>query len=246
MKLLLMDASRCPLCGSKKIKFNEKTNEFFCGECGYVLNEKISIEPNVEVGKVFVNPKEKKIAVVIKGILRGKLEKKMVPFYADIRKFSFPKYVEKDVLNLARKAVEEKLTMSFSKLEILASLIYYVCKREGIPILLRELERKLNVNRKRILRCYKFLVKRLNLNEKIPLEADSYIIRISSELGFNGKLTTLAIDISRKLRISHPVVRAVVAVWLASKKIGTKIKKKDLSRVSGISETAIRKNLSKL
>ena len=245
MKVLLLDASKCPSCNSKKIKFNEKTNEFYCANCGYVFNENLSIEPKIEVGKIYVNPKKKKIAVVIEGILKSQMEKKMAPFYNEIKKFSLPKYIESEVLELAKKSVEKKLTMSFSKLEILASLIHYVSRREGIPILIRELERKLNVSKKRVLKCYKFLIRKLKLEKQIS-DVDSYIIRISSELGFNGNLATLAIKISKRLNILHPVVKVVISVWLASKKLELKIKKKDLARLSGISEATIRKNISKL
>ncbi len=56
-----------------------------------------------------------------------------------------------------------------------------------------------------------FLIKKLNLGKQIS-NVDLYIIRISSELGFNDNLTTLAIKLSRRLNILHPVVKVVVSI----------------------------------
>jgi len=246
MKVIYLDASKCPLCGSKKIGFNEKRNEFFCKNCGYILMDNVPlIKSKYKAKKVLVNPKKKKIAFVIKGILKSKTEKKMMPFYAEIKKFTLPKYVEAEILTLARKAVEEKLTMSFSKLEILSALIYHSCKREGIPILIKELEKTYGVKKKKILRCYKMISSKLNLKLNGNNNVDSYIIRISSDLGFNGALATEAIKISNKIKIAHPIVKSAVSIWLASKKLKLKIKKAKLAKVSGISEASLRRNISK-
>lgn len=247
MRVLYFDASKCTECGSENIGFNEKRVEFFCRDCGFVLMDNIPVV-EARYGKperILVNPHKKKIAVIIKGILKDKKEKKMLAFYAEIKKFSLPKYIEAEVLTLARKAVEQKLTMSYSKLEILSALIYSVCKREGIPVMPNDLEKTYFCTKKRILKALKMLKQKLGLNDIINTEADSYIIRIASDLGYNGELASKAITISEKVKINHPLLKAAVSIWFASKKLKLKIKKKDLAKFAGVSIVALRKNLKK-
>jgi transcription initiation factor TFIIB len=245
MRVLYLDASKCPECGSENIGFNEKRAEFFCRDCGFVLMDNI---PVVEArhGKaesVLVNPRNKRIAVILNGILRGKFEAKMLLFYAEIKKFSLPKYIEAEVLTLAKRAVELKLTMSYSKLEILSALIYYVCKREAIPVMIKDLEKTYGTRKKRILKSYKMLINELGL-KTAGTTLETYMIRIASDLGYNGELATKAISISRKLAIAHPMLKAAVSVWLAAKSLGLKIKKKELAKIAGVSEAALRKNIT--
>ncbi|MDD5181849.1 MAG: hypothetical protein PHC66_01605 [Candidatus Nanoarchaeia archaeon] len=246
MEVFYIDASKCTECGSAKVGFNEKRSEFFCRDCGFVLMDSIPVieATHGKIERVMVNPKEKKIAVVIRGILKDKTEKKMSVFYAEIKKFSLPKYIEAEVLVLAKKAVELKLTMSYSKLEILCALIYHLCRRESIPVMLRDLEKTYGCSKKRVLKSLKLLREKLALNEIIEAGVESYIIRISSDLGYNGELATKAISVAVGVNIAHVLLKAAVAVWIAGGELGLKIKKKELARVAGISEAALRKNLA--
>ena len=247
MEVFYIDASKCTECGSANVGFNEKRSEFFCRDCGFVLMDSIPVieATHGKVERVLVNPKEKRIAVVIRGILKDATEKKMSVFYVEIKKFSLPKYVEAEVLVLAKKAVERKLTMSYSKLEILCALIYLLCRREAIPVMLRDLEKTYGCSKKRILKTAKLLKEKLGLNEIIETGVESYIIRISSDLGYNGELATKAIEEAKKLGIAHVLLKAAVAVWIAGKELNLKIKKKELARVAGVSEAALRKNIGK-
>lgn len=245
MEVLYVDASKCSECGSTNIGFNEKRAEFFCRDCGFVLMDNIPVieARHGKAQRVLVNPKEKKIAVVIKGILRDKTEKKMLPFYHEVKKFSLPKYIEAEVLFLGKKAVELKLTMSYSKLEILSALIYIICKREGVPVIISDLEKQYGTKRKRIWKTIKMLKEKLDLESDSSSGSDSYIIRIASDLGYNGKLATTAIRLSKKIKVNHPLLRAAVSIWLAGQKLNLKIKKKDLAKYAGVSVAALRRNL---
>jgi len=247
MDVLYFDASKCTECGSKNIGFNEQRAEFFCRDCGFVLMDNLPVveAQHGKIEKVLVNKTTKRIAVVIKGILRSPTEKKMVPFYAEIKKFALPKYIEAEVLTLARSAVEKKLTMSFSKLEILSSLIYHICKRENIPVLIRDLEKTYGAGKKRILKCQKLLIGKLGLKRINGINVDTYIIRIASDLGFNGSLATESIQISNKIKINHPLIRAAVSIWFAGKRLKLRIKKKELAKIAGISEAALRRNIKR-
>jgi transcription initiation factor TFIIIB Brf1 subunit/transcription initiation factor TFIIB len=247
MGIIYFDASKCTECGSENIGFNEQRAEFFCRDCGFVLMDNLPVveAQHGKIEKVLVNKNTKRIAVMIKGILRSPIEKKMVPFYAEIKKFALPKYIEAEVLTLARSAVEKKLTMSFSKIEILSSLIYHTCKRENIPVLIKDLEKTYSIGKKRILKCNNLLIDRLGLKRINEINVENYIIRIVSDLGFNCNLAAESIQISNKIKIDHPLIRAAVSIWLAGKRLKLRIKKKDLAKLSGISEAALRRNIKR-
>ncbi len=246
MQVLIIDVSKCPECNSTKIQFNSKTHELYCQECGYVMQDRIPvIEAKYgKAEKVYINPKEKKIAIVIKGILKSPIEKKMTPFYAELKKFRLPKYVEAEVISICKKCVEEKLTMSYSKLKLLSATIYLVSKREGIPIMIKGLTKTYGVEKYDILKVAKFISKKFNL--KLPNgDVENYIIRITSDLNKEGELTREAIKISKTLNICNPLIKTAVAIWLASQKLKIKLKKYELANACGISELTLRRNLRK-
>lgn len=245
MQVLMIDASNCPECDSKRIKFNSKNAELFCQDCGYILQEQIPVieATSGKVEKVYVNPRQKKIAVIIRGILKTPVEKKMTPFYAELKKVSLPKHIEAEVILMARRCVEEKLTMSYPKVNILAALIFLVSKREGIPVITGELTRIFGCGKTDLFRTTKFLSKRLGI-KKTDVGIESYVIRATTNL-CHEELAQKAISIAVNLKIGNPVVKTAVAVWLAAKEMKIRIKKKDLAKICGISRISLRRNIIK-
>jgi len=244
VKVLIIDASKCPECGSKHIRFNSKTAELFCETCGYVIQEEIPvIDAKYGVSKVYVNPKEKKIAIVVK-MLKTNMERKMTPFYAELKKIRLPGYIEAEVIILCKECVNKKLTMSYPKRKLLAALIYLVSKREGVPITIRDLEKHFDIDKWDLLKIAKFLAKKLGIRLN-NTSAESYIIRISSEIG-KEKLAHEAIKMLKCVKLSHPLIKAAVCIWIASKKMGVKIKKSELAKAAGISELTLRRNIKKV
>ena len=100
MKVIYVDVSECSECKSKNIGFNEVRGEFFCKNCGFVLMDNIPvIEAKYgKIEKVMVNKKQKKVAVVIQGILKNKTEKKKLKAQSKLAKtkakYNFPELAE--------------------------------------------------------------------------------------------------------------------------------------------------------
>jgi len=244
MQVLIIDTKECPECGSKNILL-KKRSEMYCHDCGYVIQDQI---PVIEAQKghveaVYVNKKRKKIAVVINGILESRFEKKMKPFYAELKKISIPKHIEAEVIMLCKKAVELKITMSYSKTELLAGLIYIVSRRYGLPMLANDLTRIFSISKKDLFRVAKFVARKLELKAN-SVDVENCIIRVTSDLNVE-RLSGQAIAVSRTLDISNPLLKSAVSIWIATKNAKIKIKKRALARACNVSEPALRKNIKK-
>jgi transcription initiation factor TFIIIB Brf1 subunit/transcription initiation factor TFIIB len=193
--------------------------------------------------KVYVNPNEKKLAFVLKGILRTAEEKKMLPFYAELKKFHLPKYIEAEIIILCKKCVEEKLTMSYSKIKLLAAAIYLVSKREGIPIMINELIKQFSITKWDIFKAAKLMSHKFSF-KLASADIENYIIRITGDLNCEGELTQKAIELARKLQISNHLIKTAVSIWLAAKILKLRLKKRELAKICGISELTLRKNIA--
>ena len=240
---------KCPECGSTKLYFDDKRSELVCRNCGFVINEEVPIIEAMhgsKAVKVLVNPKKKKMAVILNGILKTNVEKAMAPFYAEIKKMDLKKQVEAGVIKICRECVERKLTKRASKLEILAAATYIVSKRQGIPVFFDDFEETYGVSRVKVLRAYRKICREL----KIPMtpvgNVDSYILRISSDMGYNGQLATVAIKAAKAKTTDNPMMLAAASIYVAAAILKIPMNQRDIARYAHVSEPALRENFQKL
>jgi len=180
-----------------------------------------------------------------KGMLKTNLEKRMNPFYSEVQKFRLPPFVEREVLRLAKKAVEMKLTMSYSKIEITAGLIYLVLKEFNLSPLIKDITKVYSITKNKLLRVSKFLSQNLNLKIKPTEDIENYLIRIVNDLLLPSHLVKKALQKSKKLDIISPLVKTGTSLWLVANEDGIKVAKSQIARALGISETALKKNIKK-
>ncbi|MCD6464925.1 transcription initiation factor IIB family protein, partial [Candidatus Bathyarchaeota archaeon] len=234
---------KCPNCGSTKLYFDDKHSELICRSCGYVISDEIPIIEAIHGSravKVLVNPKRKKMAVILNGILKTNIEKAMAPFYAEIKRFNLGKQTEAEVLRICRRSVEKQITKRASKLEILSAAIYIVSKRRGIPIFFDDLEETFGVDRVKVLRAYRKICRELKIPMKPKNIADAYITRISSDMGFNGTLATVAMEVAKAKTTDNPLMLAAASIYVAAALLKLPITQKDVVRYARISEPALR------
>ena len=250
MAVIYIDADKCLLCESKKIRFNSKTNEFFCADCGYVLQDSVyHVENryNREARKVYVSPKKKKIAVIINSMLQTDLEKKMWPFKRELMRFNLSAQFQREILYLCRKAIEKRLTIGNKRETLLAALIYAVAKREGIPIMLSDLERVFGVRKRKILKVYKKVCRALKINQ-VPQAYCTLISRMASSLMLDAKVETLAIKIADdyKKLIINPKSLAAVSLYAACGIFRIPIGQKECAKVGNICTATLGRNWDKI
>ena len=240
---------KCPECDSEKLYFDDKRAELICRDCGFVVSEQVPVieaKYNAKAKKVLVNRKEKKMAVVLKGILRSNFERAMKPFYAEIKKMDLNKQVEAGVIKICQKCVKKRLTLRASKLEILCAATYIVSKRQGIPVFFDDFELTYGVNRVKILRAYRKICRALDIKMKPVSNTSAYIIRICNDLGVSGKLASVAIQASKVKSTDNPIMLAAASIYVAAGVMKVPLRQKDVARNSRISEPALRENVDKL
>lgn len=250
MAVIYLDADECPLCKSRNIRFNSKTNEFYCKDCGYVLQDMVfNIERKYhqEARKVYVNPRKKKIAVIIGSMLKTNLERKMAPFERELKRLQLTPFLERDILHICRRAVEKKLTLGNTRNTLLAAAVYAVAKRSSIPIMISDLERVFDVKRIKVLRTYKKLCRELKIDQ-LPQSYDTLILRMADRLGVEGNVSTLAIRIAKDYQsvVRSPVSLAAVSLYAACGVFRSPIRQADCANAANITVVTLERNWKKL
>jgi transcription initiation factor TFIIB len=127
----------------------------------------------------------------------------------------------------------------------MAASLYAACRANRNPRTLREISEASLVSRKDVARCYRILLRELDI--KMPI-ADplSYVSKIAETVGISGKTQGLAIQFLRKARKNRfiagkdPMGLAAAALYLASLKNKEKVTQKQIAMASGVTEVTVR------
>jgi transcription initiation factor TFIIB len=169
-------------------------------------------------------------------------------------KVSAPSAVKEKAALIYRKALDEGLVRGRSIAAIAAASLYAACRITGTPRNLREISRASLVKRKDVARCYRLLLRKLNIQMPIadPL---IYISKISQKSDISGHVQSIAIQILNEAREKNisagkdPMGLAAAALYIACKRAGEKKTQKEIADAAGVTEVTVRnrfKNLKKL
>ena len=127
---------------------------------------------------------------------------------------------------------------------VLASL-YVACRRTQTQRTLDEVARHSPLDKKDISRCYRILLKELNLRTPVP-KAQLSVPKIASEVELGEETQRMAIEIigkAERLKITvgkAPMGMAAAALYLACVMNGENRTQKVLAEASGVTEVTIR------
>lgn len=133
---------------------------------------------------------------------------------------------------------------------VLASL-YVACRMTQTPRTLEEVARHSHLDKKEIARCYRLLLKELNLCAPVP-KAQLRVPKIASEVELGEETQRMAIDIlgeAERLKITGgkaPMGMAAAALYLACVMNGENRTQKVLGEASGVTEVTIRNRYKEL
>lgn len=144
-----------------------------------------------------------------------------------------------------RKAIENGLVRGRSIAALMGATLYAACRDSETPRTLRDIAEKTNIKRKEIARCYRLLVKELNL--KMPVvDSVQCISRIASKLEISEKTKRYAIEILRKAKQNdyvagkNPMSLAGTALYLSCVKMKEDRSQKEIAQAANITEVTIR------
>jgi transcription initiation factor TFIIB len=144
-----------------------------------------------------------------------------------------------------RKALDKGLVRGRSISALMAAALYAACRDTATPRNLKDVEIAANLKRKDIARCYRLLVKELDL--KMPV-ADSIqcVARIASKIGIAEKTKRYAITVlksAQEIEISagkDPMGLAAAALYLSCVKNGEDKTQRDIAESANVTEVTIR------
>jgi transcription initiation factor TFIIB len=156
-----------------------------------------------------------------------------------------PAQIKEKAAVIYRRALEKGLVRGRSINGVAAAALYAACRRAGTPRTLREIGEASLVNKKDVARCYRLLLKELDVHMPVA-DALTYVSKIAERNGISGKTQGDAIAVLRvakKKRVlagKDPMGLAAAALYIACLQNGEKITQKDIAEAAGVTEVTIR------
>ena len=164
---------------------------------------------------------------------------------------NFPDRVKKAAVRLYKEVFKRNLLRGRSINGMVAACAYFVCKKERVPITLQEILDEASINQNIVKKCYKILVRELNL--KSPhIDPVSLIPRYCADLGLGIDIEKETIKVLTKFiqRSSicgkDPKGLCAGAIYLIAKLKNRKISQKEISRVINVTEVTLRSRYKEL
>jgi len=231
---------KCPECGSTNLIHDYDTGETVCGGCGLVIQD-VMIDKGPE-WRAFTQ-EEKKSRV------HSSLDRNLAQAMAELDRLSdkvaIPNAVKEKAAVIYRKALDKGLVRGRSIAAIAAASLYAACRITGTPRSLREISEASLVNRKDVARCYRLLLRELDI--KMPI-ADplTYLPKIAERSKVSGHTQALAMKILQEARRRHvsagkdPMGLAAAALYIACMQANEKKTQKDIAEAANITEVTVR------
>ena len=144
-----------------------------------------------------------------------------------------------------RKALDKGLVRGRSISALMASALYAACRDTETPRNLKDVEIAANIKRKDIARCYRLLVKELDL--KMPVtDSIQCVARIASKIGIAEKTKRYAVKVLAIAQANEasagkdPMGLASAALYLSCVKNGEDKTQRDIAEAANVTEVTIR------
>ena len=156
-----------------------------------------------------------------------------------------PSIVQKRAAVIYRKALKKGLIRGRSIASMVLASLYVACRMTQTPRTLDEIARHSTLEKKEIARCYRLLLKELNLRSPVS-KAQLRVPKIASAVEFSENTQRKAIEIlgeADRLKMTvgkSPMGLAAAALYLACTMNGENRTQKMLAEASGVTEVTIR------
>lgn len=156
-----------------------------------------------------------------------------------------PKRVVESSIMLYKIVFQKGLIKGRSILGMIAACTYYASKNAGIPITLQEYFEKSAINIMILKKCYKILIRELNLKTSV-MDPASLIPKYCSELNFSSEIELRASKllksyIEKKSSCGKdPKGFCAGAIYLVAKLKNKRVSQKQISEITGVSEVTLR------
>jgi len=191
----------------------------------------------------------------IRSRVHSSVDRNLAQAMAELDRLSDKAYIPSSVKEKAavvyRKALDKGLVRGRSIAAIAAASLYAACRQTGTPRSLREISEASLVDKKDVARCYRLLIRELDIHMPIadPL---TYISKIAERTGISGQTQGLAIKILREAKRKRaasgkdPMGLAAAALYIACLQNDEKKTQKDIAEAGGVTEVTVRNRYKSL
>ncbi len=191
----------------------------------------------------------------IRSRVHSSIDRNLAQAMAELDRLSDKVYIPSPIKEKAaviyRKALDKGLVRGRSIAAIAAAALYASCRGSRTPRTLREIAEVSLVEKKDVARCYRLLLRELDMRMPIadPL---TYVSKIAETTGISGKTQGLAIQILRKAKEKRaaagkdPMGLAAAALYIACLQNNEKKTQKDIAEAAGVTEVTVRNRYKSL
>lgn len=161
------------------------------------------------------------------------------------------KTITEEAARIYTLAVQRGLIRGRGIEKVVAASVYSACKLFEAPKTLYELSAASGIEKKEIMKAYKFVVSRLGV-KSAPQEPTNYLPKLASILGLSPKTQRKAVDIIKRAKQKKllsgktPVSMAISALYIASRLTNEKRTQLQMSEAAKITEVTLRNRTSEL
>jgi transcription initiation factor TFIIB len=163
-----------------------------------------------------------------------------------------PENVKEEAATIYQKAVDAGLVRGRSIESIVAATLHVACRKFNLPIALDQITQfTRNQNKKDVARCYRLLVKDLNILMPVP-DPVSYIPRIAYKLGLGEQAQDKAREIIRKAQQmgitagKDPAGLAAAAIYVVSLLENNRKTQREIASAAEVTEVTVRNRYKEL
>lgn len=160
-------------------------------------------------------------------------------------KVYMPLPIKEKAAVIYRKALDKGLVRGRSIATIATASLYAACRVSGTPRSLREIAKASLVNKKDVARCYRLLLREIDVNIAIadPL---TYLSKIALKAEVSGKSQGIAVDILIKIKHKRmatgkdPLGVAAAVLYIGCVLNNEKRTQREIAEAAGVTEVTVR------
>ncbi len=167
------------------------------------------------------------------------------------KQLGVPRHVQEEAAKIYHMAVNKGLVRGRSIESVIAASLYAACRIHRLPHMLDEIAQKVRGSRREIARCYRLIVRDLNLRVPV-IDSKTFVARIAGALGLPDEAIVQAskfLEIAKKRGLTagkDPGGLAAAAVYLAALMLGIKKTQKEVAKIAGVTEVTVRNRYKEL
>ena len=162
-----------------------------------------------------------------------------------------PRAIKEQAAAIYRRALRAGIVRGRSISSIMAASLYAAYRVTRTPMTLSEVAGNSLIDKKDVARCYRLLLKELNLRAPVP-KAQFRVPKVASKVKLGEETQRRAVEIlgeADRLKITggkDPMGLAAAALYLACRMNGESRTQKDIAEAAGVTEVTIRNRYKEL